>query len=109
MKLFAIGLIYCKYCSHETKTPRMIDENSIYCRYCVSKHCFDCVQSMHQDVYQRLLSLHEDDERYDLSNNFADLDYVNRMLSLQCGDCLVAIKKCESADWEIELDPRQVM
>lgn len=112
MRKWAYGVIYCKYCSHYTKVPIMIDRNSLFCRYCTAKHCFRCILSMHPDIYAALLESHKNCPEYNLHENFESLDFVNRMTTLECGDCLVAIVNCQNnakdKNWSDKMDPRQV-
>ena len=111
MRKWAYSVIICKYCSNYTIVPNMLDQNSLYCRYCTSKHCFTCVVRMHHDIYTKLVEIHKDNPKYDLSSNFDTLDFATRMLTLECGDCLVAMVKCASKDpqWGADINPVEVI
>ena len=103
--LFILRFIYCKYCSRYTTPPSMICEDSIYCRTCAAKICYDCSLVMECTLLQDLKEFFEEwnskiedpDQKYDFVDGFVKLDFCTRMTFLMCSECELIRHNCLKA------------
>ena len=120
MLLQILRIVYCKWCSKYTRVPFIFSQDSIYCRTCVAKCCFECSNVMELGLLDELKELYHDynaelneEERVTFQDGFRSLDFFVRTGHYQCNECKmikhnVRSKKKELKFFTREIDPDRV-